>query len=264
MGNKVPSVRGSNIRKMLVLCACALSLACAQTAVAQAPRGVPAGPRGHVAAPRAVPPRVMMPPMARAGVRGPHFGAGPRFGIAPLRAHFVPRLGRGFGGRRFGIFVPLYRFPVGYGLNGVWWPTCAPAVGEIWSWGYNCYPSTFYGYGYENFAALTPYEAPRYLYAGEPSEEILLYRKNGTTQAVTDYWFLNGDVHYTTFADDPRNPAAQHVFPYEELDVAKTTFVNTRRGFRMVFRDAPWQQWMKDHPDQSPPDVLPGQEKQAP
>ena len=262
MANQVPSVIASNSRKMLLLWACALSLTLAQAA-AQAPHGVPAGPRGHAPAPRVMPPRVMIPPMARAAVRGPHFG-GPPFGIAPLRAHFVPRLARGFHGPRLAIFVPSFRFPVGYGFNGVWWPTCAPAVGELWNWGYNCYPATFYGYGYENFAALTPYTALAYVYAGEPPEEILLYRKNGTMQAVTDYWFIDGQVHYTTFEDDPRNPAEQHGFPYNELDVQKTTFVNTRRGFRIVFRDAPWQQWMKDHPDQTPPDLPPGQNRQEP
>jgi len=54
---------------------------------------------------------------------------------------------------------------------------------------------------------------------------------------------------------------AEHVFPYDELDVRKTIDMNTQRGFRMVFRDEPWQQYLKDHPDSTPPDVPPAQEK---
>jgi len=32
-----------------------------------------------------------------------------------------------------------------------------------------------------------------------------------------------------------------------------------RRGFRLVFRDEPWQQYLKDHPDLTPPDLAPPQ-----
>jgi hypothetical protein len=54
--------------------------------------------------------------------------------------------------------------------------------------------------------------------------------------------------------DDPTKPA-EHVVPLDELDLQKTIDVNTRRGFRMVFRDEPWQQYLKDHPDLTPPDL---------
>jgi hypothetical protein len=35
-----------------------------------------------------------------------------------------------------------------------------------------------------------------------------------------------------------------------------------RRGFRMAFRDEPWQQYLKDHPDLTPPDLAPPQKDQ--
>jgi hypothetical protein len=54
--------------------------------------------------------------------------------------------------------------------------------------------------------------------------------------------------------------AVEHVIPFDELDLQRTIDVNTRRGFRMVLRDEPWQQYLKDHPDLTPPDLRPPQE----
>jgi hypothetical protein len=75
---------------------------------------------------------------------------------------------------------------------------------------------------------------------------------------VTDYWVVNGQMHFSMVEDDPTKPA-EHVVPLDELDLQKTIDVNTRRGFRMVFRDEPWQQYLKDHPDLTPPDLAPPQ-----
>jgi hypothetical protein len=61
-------------------------------------------------------------------------------------------------------------------------------------------------------------------------------------------------MHFSMVEDDPTKPA-EHVVPLDELDLQKTIDVNTRRGFRMVFRDEPWQQYLKDHPDLTPPDL---------
>ena len=123
-------------------------------------------------------------------------------------------------------------------------------------WGYDCYPVPFYGYGLGNYVPLQTYENPVYVYVPEERDLVWLYLKDGTVYDVTDYWFANGQVHFSMLEDDPTKPA-EHVVPYNELDVQKTTYVNTRRGFRIVFRDEPWQQYLKDHPDLTPPDVPP-------
>jgi hypothetical protein len=52
---------------------------------------------------------------------------------------------------------------------------------------------------------------------------------------------------------------AEQVIPVDELDLQKTIDVNTRRGFRIVLRDEPCQQYLKDHPDLTPPDLAPPQ-----
>ena len=41
--------------------------------------------------------------------------------------------------------------------------------------------------------------------------------------------------------------------PIGDLDVQKTVDVNTRRGFRVVMRDEPVEQYMHDHPDLTSP-----------
>jgi hypothetical protein len=41
------------------------------------------------------------------------------------------------------------------------------------------------------------------------------------------------------------------------LDLQKTVDSNTRRGFRFVLRDEPFEQYLRDHPDGAPPAVPP-------
>jgi hypothetical protein len=148
-----------------------------------------------------------------------------------------------------------FRFGVGLGFNSLWWPTCAPSLG----WEFDCYPVPFHGFDFENYIAQQTYVSPVYLYGGEERDLIWLYLKDGTVYGVTDYWLVNGQMHFSMVEDDPTK-LAEHVIPYDELDVQKTIYVNTHRGFRIVFRDEPWQQYLKDHPDLTPPDVPPPQD----
>jgi hypothetical protein len=170
--------------------------------------------------------------------------------------------GFGFGPQRIRIFhphifvgVPFLRFGTGLGFNSLWWPSCGPSLG----WGYECNPIPLYGYGFENYIVPQAYENPDYAYGGNERDSIWLYRKDGSAFGVTDYWFVNGQVHFSTVEDGMK--PGEHVLPYDQMDVEKTIFVNTRRGFRIVFRDEPWQQYLKDHPDSTPSDVPPPQSK---
>jgi hypothetical protein len=151
------------------------------------------------------------------------------------------------------VGIPFLRFGTGLGFNSLWWPCCGPALG----WGYECYPMPMYGYGFENYIAQPTYEDSAYLYGGEDRDLVWLYLKDGKVLGVTDYWLVNGQMHFR-LSDDARQ-AAEHAISYNELDVQKTIHVNTRRGFRIVFRDEPWQQYLKDHPNDTPSDVPPPQ-----
>ena len=204
-------------------------------------------------------------PISRsAPISRPRVFMGPR-GVGPRLAGVGPR---GFGFRQGSIHVfrrrqffsaPFFRFGVGLGFNSLWWPTCGPSLG----WGFDCYPTPFYGYGFgaygfENYVTSQIYENPVYLYGGDERDLIWLYLKDGTVYGVTDYWLVDGQMHFSMVEDDPTK-LAEHAIPYDELDLQKTIYVNTHRGFRIVFRDEPWQQYLKDHPDLTPTDVPPPQ-----
>jgi hypothetical protein len=272
-------LRGSMVKKGLIVAACLLACVWAQTpALAQHPvhpgagghTGVGhAGGGGRMGAPVAAP---IARPRGFAGPRGlgPH-GVGPRpGGIGP----------RGFGFRQgpIGVFrhrrffgAPFFRpgaglrFGLGLKVNSLWWPTCGPSLGWAWGAGFDCYPFPFYGYGYgaygfENYLAPQMYEAPVYVYGGDERDQIWLYLKDGTVYGVSDYWLVDGQMHFSMIEDDPTKPA-EDAIPYDDLDVQKTIYVNSHRGFRIVFRDEPWQQYLKDHPDTAPPDVPPPQKE---
>ena len=242
------------IRKnILILAGCGLSLAVgASPALAQHPVGHP-GVGGHAGGGV----RMGVPPQA--GISRPHFVSGPHFvGVGPRgfgfrQGSFRVFRQREFFGRRFA------RFGLGLGFNSLWWPTCAPSLGWGFGWGWECNPVPFYGYTFESYVGPQIYENPVYAYGGGDRDLIWLYMKDGTVYGVTDYWFVNGQLHFTAF-DEGAPRGGERVVPADELDVQQTTFVNSRRGFRIVFRDEPWQQYLKDHPDVTPPD-LPGSSK---
>jgi hypothetical protein len=218
-----------------------------------------------------VSPWVQIPALAQHGGHvggGGHFNGGVRMGVphvfAPPASRTMISRPRGFGTGRF-LFrrrlffvfsnpaffgAPFFRF--GTGFNSVWWPTCGP----FWTWGFGCGDSASYEYGSENYVSPQPYESPVYLYGGDGGALVGLYLKDGTAYGVLDYWFVNGDIHFT-LAEDGDDRAVEHVIPFDELDLQRTIDVNTRRGFRMVMRDEPWRQYLKDHPDLTPPDLRP-------
>lgn len=258
------NLTGSILKKILVAAACVLAFIWVHTAVAQAPHvgGHVAG-GGHVsgAGHMSVPPQAAISrPRVFAGSRGAGPSAGPRLaGVGPR--------GFRFGQGPIGVFrrpvffgARFFRFGAGLGFNSLWWPTCGPSFGWALGWGYDCYPVPFYGYGLGNYVIPQTYENPEYVYVPEERDLVWLYLKDGTVHDVTDYWFVNGEVHFSRLEDDPTKPA-EYVVPYKELDVEKTIYVNTHRGFRIVFRDEPWQQYLKDHPDSTPSDVPPPQTK---
>ena len=246
---------GSILRKTLIVAATALSCAWLQVPVASAQRvpvstGARVGGGGHIGGGTHIgAPRITVPPPSHAAVPRGRVYVGPRpvglgsFGGFGFRQRPIFRV------RRPVFFAAPY-VGVGLGFDSFGWPACGPA----WDWGFGCTGAPFYGFGFENYVTVQPYENAAYLFGQEERELVWLFLKDGSVRSVTDYWFVNGQVHFTAVEDG--GPKSEQVIA-DQLDLQRTIDVNTRRGFRIVQRDAPWQQYLRDHPDLTPPELLP-------
>lgn len=241
---------GSILRKILLAAACVLAYSLVQTPCAYAQRSVPhPSSGGRVVAPHVVVPptsRPVISPASHPMISRPRVFTGPRpmgagmriFPFRPRSINVFPR----------GVFAgaPFLRIELGLGVDYFWWETWDP----LCVWGLNCSVSP-YGYGLENYVAPQPYENPSYFY-GEERPLVWLYLKDGTVFGVPDYWFVNGQIHFITLEEGGAK-SAERAIAFDELDVQKTVDVNTQRGFRVVMRDEPLEQYLRDHRDLTPP-----------
>jgi hypothetical protein len=60
------------------------------------------------------------------------------------------------------------------------------------------------------------------------------------------------DPLYSIHKEEDGTKAAEQVIPFDKRDLQKTD-ENTRRGFRFVLRNEPFEQYLRDHPDVTPP-----------
>ena len=204
-------------------------------------------------------PHASAPQTSRGTMWRPRSPVGPPpAGVGTRNFHFRQRSLLIFRHPFFG--PPFYRF--GYGF-GYWWPYCSP---YYWGWGfYNCYGWPYYGYGFGSYAPYyTPWspstppanQYPAYPYRGGRRELPQLYLKDGTVYDVTDYWLVDGQLHFTVPEDEK---SVEHVIDFDELDLQTTIDMATQRGFQFVLRSEPLQQYLRDHPDGAPPAEPPPQ-----
>jgi hypothetical protein len=253
-------VLSGSILKTILLASCTLAWACLQTPVAFAQHGGGHmgggghfGGVGRVGAPHGFAPRsshaTIWRPRASAGPSPAGVGTGTfRFQRRPINVFPRPLF--------FG--PPFYRFGFGLRFHSFWWPAC----NSFWGWGFNCYGLPFYGYGYGFGNDVSPqaYEYPVYLYSGEGRELAQLYLKDGTVYNVTDYWLVDGQIHFT-IVEESGTKSVELVIGFDELDLQKTIDVATQRGFRFVLRNEPAEQYLQDHPDLPPPVAPPPKNK---
>ena len=96
--------------------------------------------------------------------------------------------------------------------------------------------------------------APVYQYYGEEGPAFpQLFLKDGTVYTVADYWLVDKQLHFMVMEPGRRGPV-EHVIDVDDLDVNTTIDANTDRGFRFVMRNEPLHQYMRDYPNQIPPD----------
>jgi hypothetical protein len=187
---------------------------------------------------------------------------GARFNVGSFRFRPHPRP---FPPRPF----PIFGFPVffngpfffGGAFNSFWWPPCGPF------WGPGCSFSPFYGYGGYGYGydigndwpsygaggqSTTPnYTYPPYLYGRGARDLVELFFKDGTVFDVTDYWLVDGQMHFMTL-DEHGTKLVEQVRDFADLNLQTTVDVNTERGFKFMLRNQPIEQYLRDHPDVSP------------
>lgn len=147
------------------------------------------------------------------------------------------------------VFILYEPFPAGpfYGLNSCW------ASCDLFWWmpGYTTISSP----GPTNYVS-QGYETPPYVYGEEREDLPQLFLKDGSILNVTDYWLIDDQLHFTMIDESGAEPA-EHVIPFDALDLQSTVDANTRRGFRFMLRNEPVDQYLRDHPDGPPPSVVP-------
>ena len=248
-----------SILRIIVILAASLLASSWTQAPALAQHGHVGGPGRFPGGARVAPPRVFVPRVFVPRV-SPGMTLRRGFPIVPRPARFgTPR----FGFRRRPIFlfsnpaffgVPFFSF--GFGFDSLLWPGC----GQLWGWGVGCNDLSLYQYGAQNYVTPQGYESSLYLYGGEGPDRILLYLKDGNVYSVTDYWVVDGQLHFTMM-DESGMKSAERVIGFDELDLQTTIDINSKRGFRLVLRNEPWQQYLRDHPDLIPPPLGPPSEK---
>ena len=194
-----------------------------------------------------------------------------RFNAGSFRFRPHPIHPRPFPPRPF----PIFGFPVFFGapfffggaFNSFWWPSCGPF------WGPGCSFSPFYGYGgygygydigndWPTYGLGAQGTAPGFVYpsflSGRGARDLVeLFFKDGTVFDVTDYWLVDGQIHFmTVFAttDESGAKSVEHVRDFDALDLQTTVDVNTGRGFRFTLRNEPLEQYLRNHRDESPQD----------
>jgi hypothetical protein len=74
---------------------------------------------------------------------------------------------------------------------------------------------------------------------------VLLYLKDGTTYAASDYWLQGGQLHYTV------NYGGESTLNMDEVDLQRTVDENARRGIRFQLKPNPSS--VNSQPSQSAP-----------
>jgi hypothetical protein len=244
------------------------------------------GGSGHVSSPAASHPGIsrpaspVRPPLVSPATRSfqvrppgnrdllaPRFRVGypyPRRPIFPRRPFFP--IG-GFPPPSFGIFGrPFFGAVFGWRFGPGFWIGCDP----IWSWGYGCDGLLAYDYGtvFSPYSLGSNYPQPQMevqnwpVYYGEPNSQFVqLFLKDGTVYTVTDYWLVNGELHYKV-VEENGTKVVEHEMDFGLLDLQKSVDINTQRGFRFVLRNEPLEQYLKDYmspdsPNGAPPEPSP-------
>jgi hypothetical protein len=134
-------------------------------------------------------------------------------------------------------------------FNRCWWETC-----DLF-WPYTFSYTSVSSPGPRNYVSQIS-ETPVYVYGYEREDTPQLFLKDGTILNVTDYWLVDGELHFNVIQEAGTKPV-EHSIPFHTLDLQKTVDANTKRGFRFMLRNEPFEQYVHDHPEGPPPSLAP-------
>lgn len=124
--------------------------------------------------------------------------------------------------------VPFFAFGASLEFQASWWPRC----GLLPLWGYGCNGLPIY--------------FPVYIYGEANIQRPQLALKDGTIYSVTDYWLVNGQLHFRTL-EEGGTKSVEHVVDFNQLDSQKTMDLDTVRGFLFVLRNEPLDEYLRNH-----------------
>jgi hypothetical protein len=192
---------------------------------------------------------------------------GPGFGFGGCFGPFFVGCGGGFFGGGFGFGFGL---GYGYGYCDPFWGCPAGLYGSYYNGGY--YGNQIYNQSTDDSSVSNEFNPSRYWGPSAPPEEtgggggsasssdseVVLFLKDGTVYAITDYWIADNKLHYVT------NYGGENSIPLDQLDMQRTVDVNAKRGINITLRPTPQQQAAPE-PDAPPqPDVQPPANPPAP
>jgi hypothetical protein len=238
-----PGVRRSILKKFLIVVSCTLPV-CVLTplASAQYATGRTAGGEVHIAAPPVPHMSISPAPMIHPPISTPRISVASSVGQLGGVGFRSPRRPI----RPFPPVLVVYESPFllrrpFWGLNSCWWATCD--LFGLWALGYTTVSSP----GPTNYISQV-YEAPVYVYGEEGPDLPQLFLKDGTVLNVTDYWLVDDQLHFAMMEEVGTKPE-EHVIPFDALELQTTVDANTRRGFRFILRNEPFEQYLHDHPE---------------
>lgn len=148
------------------------------------------------------------------------------------------------------IYSPVFAYGTPFwGFN-----SCGLTACDLyWPWTYES--NSIYSPGPINYGPEV-YGGPAEVYGSESPELPELHLKDGTILNVTDYWVVDNQLHFMIAEEEGAKPT-EEIVSFDALDLQKTIDVNTRRGFRFMLRDEPFEQYIRDHPEGPPSAITP-------
>lgn len=195
------------------------------------------------------------PPHVPGRLRQPIFFPG--FGFGGCFGPFFFGCGGGFFGG--GFFGGGFGFGLGYGYGycDPFWGCPGGFYGSYYNGGY--YGNQIYNQSTDDSTVSNEFNPSRYWGPSAPPEEtgggggtsssdseVVLFLKDGTVYAITDYWIADNKLHYVT------NYGGENSIPLDQLDMQRTVDVNAKRGINITLRPTPQSQ--------APPDAQPAPE----